>query len=128
MLRSFALGVCDAACAAAFHEVTMMLVQAIRRTPIVATANAGPIDSSAEPALQDCIAALRRVATYRLSPALDRRLLWLSENKDKLADTEHEELLALVEFAEERTAEKLQARAALKRIGERWPHLVPVLP
>jgi hypothetical protein len=105
----------------------MMLVQAIGGC-VVATANATTIDSSAEPALQDCIAALRRVATYRLSPALDRRPLWLAENKDKLAEPEREELLALVEFAEERTVEKLQARAALKRLGERWPHLVPAEP
>jgi hypothetical protein len=34
----------------------------------------------------------------------------------------------VVEFAEERTIDKLQARAALKRLAELWPHLVPAQP
>lgn len=77
-----------------------------------------------EAALRDCVAALQRVAAYRLPPALDRRLLWLSENKEALSEAEREELLAAVEFAEERTVEKLQASAALKRLAEVWPHVV----
>jgi hypothetical protein len=81
-----------------------------------------------EGALRECVVALQRVAAYRLPPPLDRRLLWLSENKEALSDAEREELLAAVEFAEERTIEKLQARAALKRLADVWPQLFPTQP
>lgn len=78
-----------------------------------------------ESVLGDCVAALRRIANYRLPPALDRRFLWLSENKEMLSATEREELLALVDLSEEKAVEKLQARAALKRLAEIYPHLIP---
>src|SRR5437899_2605276 len=83
------------------------------------------IDASREAVLRDCAATLQRVATYRLPTAVDRRLLWLSENKERLTDAEREELLALIEFADERTVEKLEARATLQRLAQAWPHLVP---
>ena len=73
--------------------------------------------------MHDCETALQQVAGYRLPPALDRRLLWLSENKESLTAQEREELLALVELAEERTVEKLRARVVLKQLAELWPHL-----
>jgi hypothetical protein len=82
----------------------------------------------AEPGLEEalaiCVTALRRVAEYRLPPALDRRLLWLSENTEQLSETEREELLAVVELSEDRTIEKLQAQAALQRLERLYPHLV----
>ena len=68
-------------------------------------------------------ATLRRLAEYRLPPALDERLLWLCENKESLTQTERQELLALVDFADEKTAEKLQAQAALRRIDRVFPKL-----
>jgi hypothetical protein len=77
-----------------------------------------------ESVLRDCVSALQRVAEYRLPSALDRRLLWLSENKERLTEEEREELLAAVEMAEERTVEKLQARAVLRQFAERWPNLL----
>lgn len=76
-----------------------------------------------ESVVSDCAAALRRVAEYRLPTPLDQRLLWLSENKESLTDAERQELLALVELAEEKTLEKLQAQAALRRIGQVFPKL-----
>lgn len=82
-----------------------------------------PADSL-EAVLAECIAALKRLAVYRLPPALDRRLLWLSENKEKLSQAEREELLAAVEFSEERSIEKVHAQAALKRLGALYPDLV----
>ena len=85
-------------------------------------------DPSTESVLRDCIAALQRVSSYRLPPGLDRRLLWLSENKEGLTQEEREELLGLVEFAEERTVEKLQAQLALKRFAEIWPDMVSTHP
>jgi len=84
---------------------------------------------NADPALEEvlagCVAALRRIADYRLPAALDRRLLWLSENKEQLSQAEHEELLAAVEFSEDRTIEKLQAQAVLQGLARLYPHLVP---
>lgn len=66
-----------------------------------------PAVTEAEPVLRDCVETLRQVADYRLPKAMDQRLLWLSENKEKLSGTEREELLALAEFAEQRTLEKV---------------------
>jgi hypothetical protein len=83
---------------------------------------------STESVLRDCVAALQRIAAYRLPTALDRRLLWLSENKDNLTESEQEELLAAVEFAEERTVEKLQAQTILRRFAEIWPNLLRTQP
>lgn len=81
-----------------------------------------------EPILRECVETLQHVAEYHLPPALDRRLLWLSENKESLTEDDREELLALVEFAEDRSVEKLRARTILKRLAEVWPHLVTSQP
>lgn len=64
--------------------------------------------------LQSCERALRRVADYRLDPALDQRLRDLGERKEWLSAAEHEELLALVAFTQQRTLEKLEAETALR--------------
>jgi len=49
--------------------------------------------------------------------------LWLSENKEALSESERDELLEIVEFAEQRTLDKAQAQALLKRLGEVFPQL-----
>ncbi len=85
------------------------------------TINEGPV---LEEVLAGCVAALRRVADYRLPAALDCRLLWLSENKERLSEAEREELLATVELSEGCTVEKLQAKAVLQRLARLYPHLV----
>ena len=90
----------------------------------MATAAALSFPPPVGPVLRECVATLQGVAGYRLPAAVDRRLLWLSENKPSLTEAEREELSALVEMAEQRTAEKLQARAALKRLAEVCPDLV----
>jgi hypothetical protein len=92
----------------------------------MATTSVG--DNRLEKVLADCVAALRQLATSRLPPALDRRLLWLSENKDSLSAAEREELLATIEFAEDRTVEKLRAKALLKELADLCPHLVSAQP
>jgi hypothetical protein len=84
-----------------------------------------PDDMALESLLRECVDVLQQVADYRLPPALDNRLLWLSENKEKLDESERGELFAIAEFAEERTLEKVRARAALKRLGEAFPDLMP---
>jgi len=75
--------------------------------------------------LRDCISALEGIATYRLPDPVDQRLLWLSENKESLSAQERDELLALAEFAEQRTVEKVRAQAALKRLADVRPDLMP---
>lgn len=78
---------------------------------------------AAGPVLRDCIATLEQVAEYRLPPAIDRRLVWLSENKDRLTSEERDELLALVDMADERTIAKVRARATLQRLSRLFPQL-----
>jgi hypothetical protein len=83
----------------------------------------GSSDSKAT-VLQDCVETLQRVAEYRLPPTVDNRLLWLSENKDRLTESEREELLALVAWAEDRTKEKLRAQLVMRRLAAQWPELI----
>lgn len=64
--------------------------------------------------LQICERALRRVADYRLDPVLDQRLRDLGERKEWLSAAQHEELLALVVYTQQRTLDKLEAEAALR--------------
>ncbi len=71
--------------------------------------------------LRECAATLQSVANYHLPDAIDKRLLWLAENKAQLNDAERQELLALSEFAEQRTLEKLQSQAILQRITTAIP-------
>jgi hypothetical protein len=65
--------------------------------------------------------ALRRVAEYRLPLALDQQMLELSERKEHLSPEEHARLLALVDFSQERTIEKLNAELALRQLSELFP-------
>lgn len=67
-------------------------------------------------ALRTCERALRRMADYRFDPALDRRMRDLGERKEWLSPAEHDELLALVEFTQQRTLEKLDAEVALQEL------------
>jgi hypothetical protein len=69
-----------------------------------------------EPALRAARRALRRLAEYRLEPALDDRLRGLGERKESLSPEERAELLALVSFTQQRTLEKLEAELALRQL------------
>lgn len=77
-----------------------------------------------EPVLRDCAETLSRMADYRLPNALDRRLLWLSENKERLDEAQREELAALVDLADYRALDKVQAKAVLERLTKLYPELV----
>jgi hypothetical protein len=79
-------------------------------------------NGSLGPLIQECAATLQRVATYRMPVAMNRRLIWLSENKESLTASEREELLALVDFSEDRTVEKLEAKVLLQRLAEAPPN------
>lgn len=78
-------------------------------------------DSRVQSALRHGVHALKRVANYALPAALDRRLQELGENKEYLGAAEHEELLALVTFTQERTLEKLQAELAMHELQTLLP-------
>jgi hypothetical protein len=81
-----------------------------------------------EPVLRDCVHTLNRMANYRLPQALDQRLLWLSENKEQLDQAQREELDALVELADHRALDKVQARAVLEQLTQIYPDLVSAQP
>ena len=72
-------------------------------------------------ALEACRAALRRLAEYMAPPELNQLMLELGENKEFLSEAEHDELMTLVNFAQQRTLEKLEAQLALKRLEALYP-------
>jgi len=78
-------------------------------------------DSRVQTALRRGVEALKRVASYVLPAALDRRMQEFGENKEYLDAADHEVLLALVTFTHERTVEKLQAELALRELQTLLP-------
>lgn len=93
-------------------------------SPSSSVAIAVKFEPELESALTLCVGALRRVAEYELDPAINRRLQDLGERKEWLGDEEHDELMSLVAFTEQRTIDKLEAQLALKRLGEVVPQLL----
>ncbi len=78
-----------------------------------------PVDTKRlQCAFQTCERALRRVADSQLDLALNRRLLDLGERKEWLSEAEHDELLALVAFSQQRSLEKLEAESALQDLHQ----------
>lgn len=82
-------------------------------------------DPQFQSAIQACAVALRRLAAYELTPSLHSRMHALGERKEFLSAAEHEELLALVDFAHQRTLEKLEAFVALDRLRIALPGVFP---
>jgi hypothetical protein len=78
-------------------------------------------DPQLHAAVRSCVQALRRLAEYTLSPALDRYIRELGERKESLSAAEHEHLLALVGFTQQRTLDKLQADLALRQLQPFFP-------
>lgn len=74
-------------------------------------------------AVQACVGSLQKLAEYELDPALNLQMHKLGEQKEFLSQAEHDELLALVAFAQKRTIEKLEARTALERLRAVLPGL-----
>ena len=75
-------------------------------------------DPQFQSAIEACAVALRRMADYELNPTLNQRMHELGERKEYLSPNEHEELLALVDFTQKRTVEKLRCRSAVKMGGQ----------
>src|SRR6266446_10671557 len=82
-------------------------VQAICAAGPTAMTSVSIEDPQFQSAIQACAVALRRMATYELDPSLHRRKRAFGERKEFLTPAEHEELLACVDFAHQRTIEKL---------------------
>jgi hypothetical protein len=84
--------------------------------------------STAEPqvqlALHSCVTTLRRLADYELEPPLSHRLHDLSGRKASLSREERDELRALVDFAQQRTLERIEAQVALNRLRQVVPELL----
>ena len=74
-------------------------------------------------ALSQSATALRRLAAYLLPDELDRRILDLSERKEELTADERAELLAWVQFTQQRSIEKFGAEAALRNLTKAFPDL-----
>jgi hypothetical protein len=75
-------------------------------------------------ALGPSMKALRRLASYELESGIHNRMQELGERKESLNETEHAELMSLVEFSEQRTIEKLEAEVALQRLHTAAPELL----
>ena len=83
--------------------------------------------SVSDPKLQSALLsshrALRRVAGYVLDPSLDQRLRELGERKEFLSPDEHDVLMGLGAFTQQRTLEKLEAELALQHLEAACPEL-----
>ncbi len=79
--------------------------------------------SSRRKALKACEVALRQVAEYQLPRALQRKLQRMLEQKESLSAAEHQQLLTLVEAAQERSLQKVKSLVALKQFTEAFPEL-----
>ena len=81
-------------------------------------------DPQFQSAIHACAAALKRMAEYEIDPSLSHRMHELGARKEYLNQVEHNELLALVDFAHKRTIEKLEAQTALGRLRLVLPGLL----
>jgi hypothetical protein len=81
-------------------------------------------DPQFQSAIKACVVALKRMADYELNATFSQRMHELGERKEYLSPEEHEELLALVDFTQKRTMEKLEAQAALSRLRAALPDLL----
>jgi hypothetical protein len=78
-------------------------------------------DPQLQTAVQNCVRALRGLAEYTLPPELDRYIRDLGERKEFLTPAEHEQLLALVGFTQQRSIDKFQAELALRQLRAFFP-------
>lgn len=81
------------------------------------------IEPSRDKAINTSASALRRMAGYVLPPELDRRIPDLGERKDELSEAERAELLAWVEFTQQRSIEKAEAQLALREVASAFPNV-----
>ena len=75
-------------------------------------------------ALTQSMKALHRLANYELESGIQHRMQELGGRKEFLSESEHAELLSLVEFSERRTIEKLEAEVALQQLKAAAPELL----
>ena len=83
-----------------------------------------PADPRFLTALRSCAQALRPLANYTIPEALSQHIRELGERKEFLSPAEHEQLLSLVEFPQDRTLEKLRAEIALRQLDALIPQAI----
>ena len=81
-------------------------------------------DPQFQSAIEACVLSLKRMAEYELDPMLSQRMHELGERKAYLSQEEQSERLALVDFLQKRTVEKLEAQLALARLRAALPSLL----
>ena len=86
-----------------------------------------PVPNEREPAkrqaLGACIEALRQVAEKKLPQPLERKIRKMIDAKESLTGAEHEQLLTLVEVAQEQSLQKVKAQVALELLRDAYPDL-----
>jgi len=84
--------------------------------------------SEFEPAQESAIVAsadaLKQKADYVLPKSIDKLILELGERKDSLTPDEREELLSWIEFAQDKTLEKVTAELALRQLRRAFPQIL----
>ena len=88
------------------------------------TATARSTRTNSRRDLAPSVELLKKIAAYELEPGVDRLMLELGENKESLTPAQHRVLTDLVEFTQQRTIEKFEARVALQRLKHLFPQLV----
>ncbi len=82
-----------------------------------------PNNSIRRKALRACAKALRVAANYQLPAPLQRKLRKTLDDKERTSPAGHEELLVLVEVAQERSLQKVKAQVALQQLLQAFPEL-----
>ena len=85
---------------------------------------ASEFETSQELALLASAEALERKADFVLPKHLDRLILDLGERKDSLTTAERDELFCWIEFAQEKTLEKVTAELALRQLRRAFPQIL----
>ena len=88
-----------------------------------ATTTASPDNSTRRKALRACAKALRVAANYRLPTPLQRKLRKTLDDPERTSPAEHQQLLILVEVAQERSLQKVKAQVALQQLLQAFPEL-----
>ena len=78
---------------------------------------------SPDKALRDTLSALKQVEDLELPKPLVSRMRSLFRRKEKLSEVEKRELAALVDIADDKALERLQAKAALRALRTAFPTL-----
>ena len=85
---------------------------------------ASELEEAQESAIVASADALNQKADYILPKSIDKLILELGERKDTLSPDERDELLCWIEFAQEKTLEKVTAELALRQLRRAFPQIL----